>query len=163
MLLRNRDFWSGLVFLLFGVVLIVFLIPSGVVEPKRIKFAVLSPSYYPRIIAIAMSLIGLAICIGSLKGKDDDFVTSTVDLYAMGKVVTVFIVLFATAYALPHAGFVLASAVALVVLMALAGERNPFIVVGVAIILPIVLYFFFTKLASVPIPGGILDPILQRI
>ncbi len=163
MLLRNRDFWSGLVFLLFGVVLIVFLIPSGVVEPKRIKFAVLSPSYYPRIIAIAMSIIGLAICIGSLRGTDDDFVTSSIDLNAMGKVVTVFIVLFATAYALPHAGFVLASAVALVVLMALAGERNPFIVVGVAIILPIVLYLFFTKLASVPIPGGILDPLLQRI
>ncbi len=163
MLLRNRDLWAGLVFLLLGVLLITFLIPVGVVEPKKVKFAVLSPSYYPRIVAIAMSIIGLAIAIGALRRETQVDSTLTFNLNSAVKVCGVFIILIATAYALPHAGFVLTTTIALAVLMLLAGERNPIVIGAVAILLPIFLYLFFTKLANVPIPGGILDPYLQRL
>lgn len=163
MLLRSRDLWAGLVFLLLGLFLITYLIPAGVVEPKKVKFAVLSPSYYPRIVAVAMSIIGLAIVIGAARRKTSDDVLLSIDLNAALKVCIVFAVLFATAYALPDAGFVLATTVALAILMVLAGERNPLVIAGVAILLPIFLHFFFSKVANVPIPGGILDPYLQRL
>jgi putative tricarboxylic transport membrane protein len=162
-LLRNRDLWAGLVFLLLGVLLIAFLIPVGVVEPKKVKFAVLSPSYYPRIVAIAMSIIGLAIAIGSIRQEPQEDSILTFNLNAAVKVCTVFIILIATAYALPQAGFVLTTTIVLAVMMLLAGERNPIVVGAVSILLPIFLYLFFTKLANVPIPGGILDPYLQRL
>ena len=163
MSLRNRDLWAGLAFFLLGLLMVVFLIPAGIVEPKKVKFAVLSPSYYPRIVAIAMSIIGLAIVIGALRKPTGEYTTSVFDSKAAIKVCAVFFVLFATAYALPQAGFVLATTVALAILMILAGERNPLIISGVSILLPIFLYLFFSKLANVPIPGGILDPYLQRL
>ena len=163
MLLRSRDLWAGLVFLLLGLLLITYLIPAGVVEPKKVKFAVLSPSYYPRIVAIAMSIIGLAIIIGAVRAKPNDDALLAFNINAAFKVCIVFIVLFATAYALPDAGFVLATMVALAVMMMLAGERNPLVIAAVAILLPIFLHFFFSKVANIPIPGGILDPYLQRL
>lgn len=163
MVLRSKDFWAGLIFFLIGLLLFVVLIPAGIVEPKKIKFAVLSPSFYPRIVAIAMLLIGAAVLAGALRNSATEDGVLSANAVATTKVCAAFAIMFATAYALPYAGFVLSACLALVLLMVLAGERNPLIVGLVAVILPLFLYVFFTKVASVPIPGGILDPYLQRI
>lgn len=162
-MVRNRNFWSGLIFLAIGVALLVFLIPGGIDEPKRVKFAVMSPSYYPRIIAIAMTIIGLMITLGALAEKRPGSSFSNIDARPIFKVAVVFIAFLLTAYALPHAGFVLTCTLALFFLMILAGERNPFIIAPVALLLPICLHLFFAKIANVPIPGGILETFLQGI
>ena len=43
------------------VFLLLFLIPLGIDTPKKIRFAALSPIYYPQIVAIILSVIGVAI------------------------------------------------------------------------------------------------------
>ena len=44
--------------------------------------------------------------------------------------------------------------------MLIAGERRPLHIALVSLGVPLALYFFFTKAASIPIPAGILEPIL---
>ena len=163
MSLNKKDFWSGLIMVVIGAALLTILIPTGIDEPKKVKFAVMSPSYYPRIVAILMVLVGLAVAIGGAKRQAEIAVPEVIDFASIGKVAAVFAIFLAAAYALPHAGFVLTCTIALVALMTLAGERNLVIVVLVALLLPACLHLFFTKVANVPIPGGILEPYLQRI
>ncbi len=162
-MLNLRDLWAGIAFLAIGLVLIFILIPTGVAEPKKVPFAVLSPSYYPRLVAIAMAVLGAVIAVRGVRHASDGVRFAAPDGVAALKVCAVFVILFSTAYALPTAGFVLGGAVALAALMLLAGERRPLIVGLNAILLPLVLYLFFTKLANIPIPGGVLDPYLLRI
>ena len=64
---------------------------------------------------------------------------------------------------LDYLGFVLGGAIALVLLMLLAGERRPLLVACVSIGVPMALYLFFTKAAGIPIPSGILKPLLLKI
>ena len=163
MLFRKKDFWAGAAFLSLGVALVFILIPFGVDEPRRVQFAALSPSYYPRFVAIAMALIGLVVVARAALANSDGGDLDRVPAGGALKVCAVLLILFATAYLLPLLGFVLASALALVVMMLIAGERNALTIGLVAVLLPLALYLFFTKLAKIPIPGGLIDPILLRI
>lgn len=163
MVFQNRDLWAGILILLLGALLLAILIPTGIDEPRKVKFAVMSPSYFPRIVAIAMVLVGLAITAGAAMNKAPEPMFEGLSSLAAVKVCIVFLIFLATALALPSAGFLLTCVFAAAALMLLAGERNPVIICLVSILLPIALHLFFTKIANVPIPGGILDPYLQRI
>ena len=57
----KRDLFSGLIFIILGIALLTILVPMGIVEPRKVRFAALSPSYYPRIVAGALLLLGLAV------------------------------------------------------------------------------------------------------
>ena len=70
---------------------------------------------------------------------------------------------FALYFGLEPLGFVLTTAIGLAVLMLLAGEYRVYVVLPAAILVPLGLHVFFTKAASVPIPMGILEPLLLRI
>ena len=59
-----------------GLLLLLFLIPFGIDTPKKIRFAALSPTYYPQIVALILSVIGVAIVFKNRqpltrKGTDD--------------------------------------------------------------------------------------------
>lgn len=163
MLIRMKDFWVGLIFLSLGLLLVFYLIPFGIDEPKKVKFAVMSPSYFPRIVGIAMIGIGVAIAIGAATSSKPAEWPGEFDAGAFMKVALIFGVFLSTAYALPQAGFVLTCSVVLALLMLIAGERNPITVTAVALITPITLHLFFTKIANVPIPGGVLEPHLRGL
>lgn len=162
----NENFWAGLLFVILGAALVFLLIPLGVEEPKRIDIAVLAPSYYPKLISIAMILIGASIALKALRettAQDMPAAEADAPGAARAKLLIAVAILFATVVILPHAGFVLASTLALILLMILAGERRPMTIGLVAGLLPFGLYLFFTKLANIPIPGGVLDPVLLRL
>jgi len=62
--------------------------------------------------------------------------------------------------ALEPLGFVLASTIALFVLLLLAGERSALALVSISLVLPITLHLFFTHVANIPIPSGVLQPVI---
>ena len=159
----NKDLLAGLSFLLFGLLLVTYLIPVWVDEPRRIQFVVLAPSYYPKLIAFALIVIGSTISIRSLYFKQGEHLVGGLHVATYFRVVAAVATFFATALLLPFAGFVLGSTVFLAILMLLAGERSPTTIALIAVSLPILLYLFFTKLANIPIPGGVLESLLQRI
>ena len=61
--LIKKDILAASIFVFFGLLLILLLIPRGVVEPGNVELAILSPSYYPKIVSYILILIGLGIFI----------------------------------------------------------------------------------------------------
>lgn len=159
----KRDLIAGVSVLLIGILLVFVLIPTGVDEPGSVEFAALAPSYYPRFVGIAMMVLGLAIAVRSIYRPVADDLFEIPESVLVYKAICAIAIMFATALFVSSVGFVLVGAAALLALMLLAGERSPVILAAAAICLPLLLYFFFTKLANIPIPGGVLEPVLIRI
>lgn len=164
-MLTNKNLLSGLALLAFGVLSLTVLIPFGVQQPPSVQYRALSPSYWPNIVATAICALGLALTITAVVAKQPDAPapaaqgTTWLALRPFAALGICF-VLYA---GLEPLGFVLACAIGLAALMLLAGEVRIHFVLPVAIIVPLGLYLFFTKAASVPIPMGILEPWLLRI
>ncbi len=160
MMMPRKDVIAGILMLGSGALVIWVLIPLGVAEPKSVKFAALSPSYYPRIIAGALMLLGAGALLRAFtQGNADD---QAVDRHpnAVGRTAGFLAILFVLALALNWLGFVLGCGAAVFAAMTLAGERKIWLSAAIALVLPLVLYFFFLKVARIPIPLGILDPLL---
>ncbi len=161
----NKHFFSGVFMLAVGLLLLLFLIPFGIDTPKKIRFAALSPTYYPHIVALILSVIGVAIIFKNrqpltTKGTDDlDEVHPNAKMRICG-----FLVLLAVySLSLEFLGFVLSGGLALAASLILAGERRAFIIMAISLLLPISLFLFFYKVAYVPVPNGILAPFIRWI
>lgn len=157
----NKHVWAGLLLGAIGILFILVLIPHGVVEPRKVKYAALSPSYYPRIVAVALVVLGVLVAIRSyLEGRESAGPDAMARPDANVRIAAVFCVLGVYAVWIETVGFVLMSALVLAVLTFLAGERRLWLIAVNAVVLPFALYFFFVEIANIPIPAGVLKPLL---
>ena len=160
----NREFGAGIIMLVIGLLVAVVLIPHGVKEPSSVQFAALSPSYYPRIVAAVLSALGAVIILRSfIVPAPSDEQKSDRRSDAAVRTLFVFALLAGYGLTLPWLGFILGSAIAMWIAFFLAGEKRLHITLPLAILIPLGLYFFFLKVAKVPIPLGVLEPLLQGI
>lgn len=159
---RKQDLISAAGFIAIALLIIFVAIPYGVQEPKKVKFAALSPSYYPRLVGYCLLLFGVILFFKALLISNSTHATTVISTFVRSRLLPVIAVLAALYFALQPFGFVLAPAIALTVLLWLAGERNVFVIALMSVLLPLALYFFFVKVANIPIPGGLLDPLLQK-
>jgi len=163
----RQNIIAGAVYLLFGLFVIFVLIPLGVDEPANVEHAALAPSYWPKIICSALAALGLAILVRSmlqLKKRPSTTAHKEVEQVpetTMWRAVVVVVGYFLLYALLEKLGFVLATVIALALLMLFAGERRVKILLPVSLGVPVALYLFFTKAASIPIPNGILETILS--
>lgn len=163
---QKRDLLAGLSFIAISLLILFVAIPLGVQEPKKVKFVALSPSYYPRLVCYCLLLFGLVLLVKKLFAtkKVSQVDGTSVDgadaelkpqmLLVLGGV------LFFYYITLPSLGFVLSSTIVLFVLLLLAGDRSYISLLIIPLLLPIAVYWFFTKIANIPIPAGILEPVL---
>ncbi|MGI9387533.1 MAG: tripartite tricarboxylate transporter TctB family protein [Methyloligellaceae bacterium] len=163
--LLRQNVAAGGLYLILGLFVVFVLIPIGVDEPSNVQYPPLAPAYWPRIICVGLAVLGAAILARSFvqMRKETGAVSAsgaTVSDRTPWRSLLVIGLGFALYAILETLGFVLATAIALVVLMVVADERRPHIVLPVAVGVPFALYFFFTKAANIPIPSGILEPIL---
>ena len=161
----DKHFFSGVFMLAVGLLLLLFLIPFGIDTPKKIRFAALSPTYYPQIVAFILSVIGVAIIFKnrrplSAKGNDN---LDEVHPNAKMRIGGFLALLLFYSLSLEFLGFVLSGVLALTASLILAGERRAFIIIAMSLILPISLFLFFYKVAYVPVPNGILAPYIRWI
>lgn len=158
-----RSVIAGALMLAVGLLVIFVLVPVGVVEPRTVKFVALSPSFYPRIVAICLCVLGGAVLLNGLIKRsvvvDDE---AAAHPHATARTIAFFGILVFLALTVEKLGFVLAGVIAIFAAMALAGERRWWLIGLIAVALPLLLHFFFLKIASVPIPAGVLAPLLQR-
>ena len=161
----NKHFFSGVFMLAVGLLLLLFLIPFGIDSPKKIRFAALSPTYYPQIVAVILSVIGVAIIFKNRQ----PFITKETDeldeVHPNAKLrIGGFLGLLAVySFSLEFLGFVLSGVLALAASLILAGERRAFIIIAMSLLLPISLFLFFYKVAYVPVPNGLLAPFIRWI
>ena len=159
---QNKNFWAGLALGLVGLAIIFIAIPFGVDEPKKIKFAALSPAYYPQIVAIAMTFLGGVITLRAVM-RPIKSNTETERPDAMVRISIVFVILAIYALSITYLGLVLAPVIALFAFMFHAGERRIWVMAFIAIAVPFGLFLFFQKIAGIPIPTGVLAPLLKGV
>ena len=147
------NFWSGILMVLVSLTLIIILIPLGIDEPKKVRFAALAPSYYPYIVSTILLILGTVTIIRSRREAITQSESNT-HPQALRRLSKFILLLALFAASLEWAGFVLSSAVALILALTLAGERRAKIIIANALIIPIILYLFFYKIAGIPIPLG---------
>ena len=157
--LIKKDILAASVFVFFGLLLILLLIPRGVVEPGNVELAILSPSYYPKIISYILILIGLGIFI---KNFPNGFFEESekIEKKYLFRILIIFITILTIVFFLPTFGIPLTSGIALLFLLMLGGERKPIIIFLVSTLVPLLIYLFFTKVAQIPIPNGLLESLL---
>ena len=156
------NLWSGILMVLVSLTLIIVLIPLGIDEPKKVRFAALAPSYYPYIVSTILLLLGAVIIIRSRREKATQS-EPNIHPQAFRRLSKFILLLAVFAASLEWAGFILSSSAALIVALILAGERRALIIIANALIIPIILYLFFYKIAGIPIPLGFTAPLFQGI
>ncbi len=151
-------------FLVLGsIFLITVLIPIGVQDPGKVEQAALAPDFWIKFIVWAVLLIGLFILWdGYKKVKGEDGEAPVVDDRLpfprnVIMVLSVIVFLFIFQQSIEYLGIVAPSIVAVLVLSTIAGYRNWKAILPVAALLPAGLYYFFFKVAHIPMPLGIFE------
>ena len=169
----SREMYVGIAIVLIAALGCFLAIPVGITVPDGVEIRALSPDFWPLIVMIALGIAGASLALqgwfGSRKGsgQESDQGTETTsdpeteNILPLGKAATrvaVFMaVLFAIYFAIPLIGMAAATIPALGFLAWFAGERRWKIIAPLAVILPLVLYYFFVYVANVPIPLGVFD------
>lgn len=141
-LIRQQDFWAGLMFMAFGAIGI-----GGGLMYRIGTTQEMGPGYFPRAIGVALVVLGAVIFLRGVyvPGKE-------VSRWAIRPLVLLIVAILAFAYTLEWLGFVVA-ATALLFLSGVGGKEFNFkelAVLCVAVVGSAVL--IFVKALSLPIP-----------
>lgn len=173
--MRQQSVIVGLFSLALGLLLHFWLIPNYISVPSNMARLVLSPAFWPEILAGMAVLAGVFVLVGafgkSSKPNSQDLasaanltedqpasnVASPLQQVSQPSLIRLLAFVIAMAlYAkyLDYLGMALASILMLLVSFYLLGEKRIGIVLSVSIVLPLVLYAFFLHVAGVSIPQG---------
>ncbi|HKL44738.1 MAG TPA: tripartite tricarboxylate transporter TctB family protein [Roseovarius sp.] len=148
----------GTVVVLCALFLVFYAIPSFVFAPSNVGNIVLSPLFWPFVLAGLAGLVGAGLLASGVSSDDtpfEDADTGPSDgpagwLRLLGLATIMVLVMVA----LPRLGMVWTSMLAFVACAFLFRTRHPMIAVICAIVVPLLLYAFFAHVAGVAIPQG---------
>jgi putative tricarboxylic transport membrane protein len=154
MLRLHNSIWLGAGMLLFALFLIEFLIPTWVITPSNVRKLVLSPDFWPYIVAGLLGLGGAILLLQyyfitrplQIPEEHDDVPGGNMRIALVAAIMAVYYIL------LPYLGMILASVLAYVAFIVVIGLPRKVAAAIIAIVLPLLLYGFFDHLAGVPIP-----------
>jgi putative tricarboxylic transport membrane protein len=166
-----RDIYLGFaIIVIFGFVLL-FLVPVGIFIPAGVKYQPLSPAFFPRIILLLLIFLGAVLVVQTLlraiSRKKEEAPSSIqqgriqedVDLDRSGvqkffRIGAAATLLFVYYWVINYAGMWITSVFMLPMFALLYGERRLKFLIPLSLILPVLLYYFFTKVALVIFPKG---------
>lgn len=134
---------------------------SGRISEGRTPANDPGPAFFPRLIAGAIAF--LAIYHVVLLAYRGESTSHEIPLDVATDVGVVFALLVAYVWSMDTLGFFLASIVFLLVLQLYSGERDPRVLAGVSIGLPLVLVFVFGRLFHVPLPENEYLPVSRLL
>jgi len=160
--LKTRDVWLAIGVIGFGLFLLFFAIPNYVNSPSNIPNIVLSPKFWPTIIAWIIITLGALLLLSrffvvasaSSDDADGEELTSDQRAWAWGRVITSGVIMVGLVIATPIIGMVLATGIAFALFALIVMSPKPVTSIIVAILLPLVLYAFFAHVAGVSVPQG---------
>ena len=182
--MRQQSISVGLFSLGLGLLLHFWLIPNFISVPGNMARAVLSPAFWPEILAVMAMLAGVFVLVGAFKQSSEiqasdaspssDAPTGesapagesstasppqALDQQVSPRSDLIRLLTFVVAMALyakylDYLGMALSSVLMLLVSFYLLGEKRIGLVLSVSILLPLVLYTFFLHVAGVSIPQG---------
>ncbi len=150
----NFNTVAGIVCVVFAIVLYI-IIPYEVDEPPTLfgqSGSDLDPKLFPTIVAVLFLVVGVWYIVESLGLREkNDFKQLTLG-NLKNIAISVVVILF-YALALEPIGFIISSFVVTIVLTLYYGSRNIFGIVGVTIVVPVGIYYIFTRLLQVYLPA----------
>ena len=164
---RFSDAILGAILCIGSLVMILVIIPISVQVPKSNKVLALSPDFWIKIIVWISLALGAYLIYSGLKSAKEQLSEEkiadikyqrTLD-HSPSRSVTMAVIVvinfFVYYLLIDLLGMVLASVIAVIVFVLMCGERRYKIMLPVAMLLPVGLYYFFLKVASIPMPLGI--------
>jgi hypothetical protein len=153
----SSDAWLGVGVIAFGAFLFLVLIPVGVTSPGNVRIAVLSPTIWPNILAFLLMLIGglmtlRALIAGPEKPREPNAADNGWRPWA--RIAATGALMAALFLSLPVLGMPIVTGLMLLAYAVLVRAGRPVATVLTAILLPLMIYGFFSKIAGVPIPQG---------
>ena len=156
----TRERLTGAGVLILGLLIFFLLIPRGIDQPGSVEHAALAPDFWPKIIAAIIILMGLLLTVKPAEEEDEE-IEGGGDaggwLQRLPGLAVALGTLFAFYFLIPLLGMVVPGMVMALGLMVYAGERRWRRGIAIAAGVPILLYFFFVYVASIPIPLGVFE------
>ena len=161
---RFSDAILGVVLCVGSLVMILIIIPISVQVPKSNKVLALSPDFWIKIIVWLSFCLGAYLVFTGLKSAKEKLSEEKIaDIehqkslhHSYSRSITMAIIavinFFLYFLLIDWIGMVLASIIAVVAFVLMCGERRYKIMLPVAVILPVGLYYFFLKVANIPMP-----------
>jgi hypothetical protein len=137
--------------------LIFLAIPQWVAAPSNIKNIILSPLFWPFVLAGCTGLVGLGLIASGLRtpaATDEGAAVREEGPGAWVRLLGMGLIMVGTMYLLPRLGMVWTSMLCFALTAFLVRTRHPVLAVICAIAIPLVLYAFFAHVAGVAIPQG---------
>ncbi|MES0883955.1 tripartite tricarboxylate transporter TctB family protein [Roseibium sp. SCP14] len=152
---RSIQLRLGVAAIAAAVFLYFYAIPAWVASPGQVPVAVMSPLFWPNVLAGMTGIIGLALVAKSrnstaeaLKQDAENRRPALLRLAAMA------IVMVAVMYLIPRLGMVWTCMIAFAISAFIMNTRHRGAALISAVIIPLVLYFFFAHIAGVAVPQG---------
>lgn len=148
----------GLAAILFAAVLFFIAIPHGITAPSNMREVVLSPRFWPTILAGLLAVCGIALVLSSrsvrFAARPTVAVGTAPGLAGPLRLGAVALVMVAYVALMPVVGLVLASMPAFLVTALLVRTRHRVLAAIASVAAPLVLYAFFAHVAGVAVPQG---------
>lgn len=153
----NFNTVAALFLLVFSVAAFI-LIPYQIETPKLFmgrSLMYMTPSLFPRLSIIALFILSLWYLTHSFRIKEKNLFRE-IGKKSYIRVLVTFAVAVGYALLFEPLGFVLASALMVAILTVYYGNRNVVIILLVLAGAPLAIYFIFTTVLKVSLPGGLL-------
>ena len=142
---------GGGILLIFSLVLLFVLIPSQV---KEVKGFGVSPRVFPIILSMILLVLSLSLFWRGHSNKATDKDTNEYEISAKETKLVLLTVLLIGAYIvmLEYLGYLITTVVVLGFLMYMYGQKNIKSIVITSLVIPLTIYYFFTKLMQIRLP-----------
>ncbi len=154
MLRLHASIWLGVGMVAFALFLIEFLIPTWVITPSNVRKLVLSPDFWPYIVAGLLGIGGAILLLQYYFVTRPQQIPEEHENVPGGNMRIILVAVLMVVYyiLLQYLGMVLASVLAYVAFIAVIGLPRKISAAIIAVALPLLLYAFFDHVAGVPIP-----------
>ena len=150
------DVMASLISLVFGALGLIILTPAFVFVPDKFIGTVNSPAFLPNllfVLLVFLSLLYLFQSISNYRKHGGGTHSKLYDWFLALGVAAVCTVYITAVFII---GMTLASMLGIAALTYYFGERRPLIISTLSISIPILLWFFFEKIANVYLPKGVM-------
>ena len=154
---RNIQIQLGAGAIVASVFLIVVAIPVWVSSPSNVPNIILSPLFWPNVLAAITALIGAGMIVTSIARPGPETSSDTADADRQGafkRLAIMAVIMAACMLAMPVVGLVWTAMATFVATGFLVKTTHPRTVVICAVLVPMFLYVFFAHVAGVAIPQG---------
>lgn len=149
----------GIFMSLFALFLVLYAIPSFVFAPSNVGKIVLSPLFWPYVLAGLAGIVGLALIANALtsaqdtpfEGEETEHPEGTAPWMRLGALAVIMVLVM---FGLPRLGMVWTAMLAFAACAFLFRTRHPILALVCAVVVPLLLYAFFAHVAGVAIPQG---------